>query len=450
MNVIHAKKGYGLRLQGRPDGHRVNAPKPATVGVLPARIPFIKPRLKVKENDTVAVGSVLFEDKRRPELQFLSPGGGVVERITFGPRRVIEEILIRLDSQEQYREFERYAERALEQTPREELVSALLAGGLWPLLRALPFRDIADPERPPPAIYVSLDDQEPWYPRASVYLQNQTERLLYGLRVLSRLAPVVRVFARNDSLAVLKKLNGYQVTEVRGAYPADDAGVLLYHTRTSAADNTAWYIQGQDLLLLAELLQTGRYPTTRTLTLAGRVTNPCHVRVRWGAPFAAMLRASHNNGIMPDVRWIAGGVFRGSSSTATACSGFYDTALHILPEGRQREFLGFVRPGSAKPSFSRTFLSVFNHAPLAASTNLGGGVRACVACGNCVRICPVDILPQLAYKAILAEDVEGFLALGLLDCVECGLCTYACPSKIELDSTFKAAKATYYREQIKP
>jgi Na+-transporting NADH:ubiquinone oxidoreductase subunit A len=66
---------------------------------------------------------------------------------------------------------------------------------------------------------------------------------------------------------------------------------------------------------------------------------------------------------------------------------------------------------------------------------------------HCADVCPVDILPQMTYKAILAEEVEESLAHGLLDCVECGLCSYVCPAKIELTETLKKAKAAYAREK---
>jgi Na+-transporting NADH:ubiquinone oxidoreductase subunit A len=75
-----------------------------------------------------------------------------------------------------------------------------------------------------------------------------------------------------------------------------------------------------------------------------------------------------------------------------------------------------------------------------------GEVRACVNCGTCARICPVDILPQFTMKCLVADEVEEALAHGLLDCAECGLCTYACPSKIQLREVFPAAKAQYYKE----
>jgi Na+-transporting NADH:ubiquinone oxidoreductase subunit A len=84
------------------------------------------------------------------------------------------------------------------------------------------------------------------------------------------------------------------------------------------------------------------------------------------------------------------------------------------------------------------------------NTNRSGGLRACIACGFCANVCPVDIWPQMTLKAILAGEVEEYLAHGLLDCVECGLCSYVCPSKIELTTTFRSARRLYHKEQSEP
>jgi Na+-transporting NADH:ubiquinone oxidoreductase subunit A len=127
--------------------------------------------------------------------------------------------------------------------------------------------------------------------------------------------------------------------------------------------------------------------------------------------------------------------------------GLFETALTVLPEGDTEELLGFARPGFKKPSHSRTFFSFFNRKPLESNCNRGGGLRACVNCGYCAEVCPVDILPQYTLKSIVADEVEESLQLGLLDCVECGLCSYVCPSKIEVKSILKKAKDAYYKEQ---
>jgi Na+-transporting NADH:ubiquinone oxidoreductase subunit A len=80
-------------------------------------------------------------------------------------------------------------------------------------------------------------------------------------------------------------------------------------------------------------------------------------------------------------------------------------------------------------------------------SGMHGEERACVNCGSCTRICPVDILPQFTIKCLVADAIEEALAHGLLDCVECGLCSYVCPSKIELREILRKAKYDYYMEQ---
>jgi Na+-transporting NADH:ubiquinone oxidoreductase subunit A len=139
-------------------------------------------------------------------------------------------------------------------------------------------------------------------------------------------------------------------------------------------------------------------------------------------------------------------VFKGYTQTEESYLGLYETSLTLIPDGGEQEFLGFLRPGFSKSSYSRTFLSFFNNSELKIDCNLHGEERACINCGYCTNVCPVDILPQFTYKSILADEVEESLAHGLLDCVECGLCTFVCPSKIELREAFKDAKKTYYKE----
>ena len=85
MISIHNKKGFDLNITGRPLPEMSKREAPDRVALLPAKIPIVKPRLKVKEGDQVKVGSVVFEDKRNPAIQFMSPGGGKVTEIAFGP-----------------------------------------------------------------------------------------------------------------------------------------------------------------------------------------------------------------------------------------------------------------------------------------------------------------------------------------------------------------------------
>ncbi len=443
MKKIRVKKGYQPRISGAPADTLTPLAGPGQVAACPAAIPWITPRLKVQPGDTVRIGTVLYEDKQNPRLRFLSPGGGRIDEIRLGPRRRIDAIVISLDREEKQVTFPAFTAGQLETISRPDLVAHLCAGGVWPLLHALPFRTIADPDTVPPAIFVSLDNAEPFQASPDVYLENQTGLFTVGLQALNRLADQVYV-AADEGQTARRPLNGSVNLTYSGAYPAGDPGVLLYHLKTGADENRSWFITGQDVLLIAELLKTGRYPTRRIIAVGGSAAREKHhLLTRLGAPVSHLLGGDMDAA----ARCVSGGLFHGHAVAPADFMGLYETALTVLPEGNEKEFLALFNPGWRKPSYSRVYLSTVNSAPLPANCNRHGDERACIACMHCADVCPVDILPQLTYKAILVDEVEESLAHGLLDCVECGLCTYVCPSKIELTQTLKTARAAYRKEQ---
>ncbi|MDJ0802578.1 MAG: 4Fe-4S dicluster domain-containing protein [Desulfobacterales bacterium] len=447
MKKIRNRKGYDLNISGAPSDELVTLSVPATVAALPERIPFIKPRLRVKTGDPVQVGSILYEDKTDPRIVFASPGGGVVADIVFGPRRVIREIVIALDREETAVTFPALTETDLDGISRDDLVARLLEGGVWPLLRELPFRKIASPDSRPPAIMVPLDAREPFRPSPERYLTQETHPLFaFGLKVLKRLSDKVIVFTDPQRQDICRTFKNELTHTIEGRYPADDPGVLLYHLRRGPEDNRAWFIDGQDLLLLAGFLRRGTLPTERLFVVGGSgAAERQHVLSRLGAPLKHLVLAAPS---CPEPRYVVGGVLRGYRGNPEGHAGLYETAVNVLPEATERDFLNLFRPGFNKPTRSRTFVSAIKNVPMAMDTNVNGGRRACIACGYCSDVCPVDILPQMTLKSILAEEVEEYLAHGLLDCVECGLCSYVCPSKIELVEIFRQTKFEYHKEQV--
>ena len=403
MKSIRIQKGYDLPISGEPAVDLVRLPTPECVASLPERIPFVKPRLLVKEGDAVKIGSVLFEDKRNPDVKFLSPGGGSIQQISFGKRRVIKEIVIKLDGEEERESFQPYTEADLDVIKRPALVGAIMKGGCWGLFRVLPFGDIPGQDTEPPSIIVNIDSKEPFQPSPEVYLKYTADLFQFGVNILKKLSKKVYLTI-TDTHAEKMQLKGMPTHVMKGPYPAGTPGVWLYHTKQHPKENRAWTITGQNLLLLAGLLKQG------------------------------------------GSRFIAGGIFNGYPSDRDSYLGLFETALIVLPKGDQKELFGFARPGFHKPSYSRAFLSSLNRDPFLMDCGMHGEVRACINCGYCSEVCAVDILPQFTLKSILAGEVEEALAHGLLDCVSCGLCTYVCPSKIDLCESLKQARDDYYKE----
>lgn len=64
----------------------------------------------------------------------------------------------------------------------------------------------------------------------------------------------------------------------------------------------------------------------------------------------------------------------------------------------------------------------------------------CINCGECVRVCPAQLLPQELFHYLRAGDYDEARELNLYDCIECGCCAFVCPSHIPLVDYYRLGK----------
>ncbi len=64
----------------------------------------------------------------------------------------------------------------------------------------------------------------------------------------------------------------------------------------------------------------------------------------------------------------------------------------------------------------------------------------CINCGNCVKICPMRLVPSFLAKFVGNNKLGDAVSWGIADCIECGSCAYVCPSKINLVHFMKLGK----------
>ena len=69
------------------------------------------------------------------------------------------------------------------------------------------------------------------------------------------------------------------------------------------------------------------------------------------------------------------------------------------------------------------------------------GFMACINCGRCVKVCPVNLLPNILGTMVERGGLDHIDDYYPGDCMECGCCSYACPSKRPLVQFLKLAKA---------
>lgn len=71
----------------------------------------------------------------------------------------------------------------------------------------------------------------------------------------------------------------------------------------------------------------------------------------------------------------------------------------------------------------------------------------CIRCGNCVKSCPMFLVPSYLAKLSEFRAFEEAEKNRALDCMECGVCSYLCPSGIQLTQLIKLAKSEILRRR---
>ena len=434
MADFKIKKGYDVPILGEPQPVLDRAAQPAFVGVCPVEFSGVKPKLCVQVNDLVKVGSPLFFDKKRRDLVFLAPASGKIAAINYGPRRVIEEIIIATDKEYQYESFQTYDLKGITGFDRQGLIGHLMKGGVWPYIRQRPFNKIADPEAEPKAVFVNCMDTAPLANDPNFSLTGMGDVFEAGVAALSVLCERVHVCTRgkgaNPQFQAPKNVAHHRFS---GKHPAGLTGTHISRIDPLNKGESVWYINARDVVMIGTFLLKGLYPIERIVAIAGpAVARPRYLRSQLGVKIKDLVDGEIHS---PEPRYISGNILTGIRKSTDNFLGFYDDLISVLTEGRKQEFLGWMQPGLSKPSFTRVYLSGFlGSKKYKMDTNLNGGHRAIIQSGTYDRVVALDVFPEFLLKATIAQDIDEMEKLGILECdpEDFALCTYLCPSKTEV------------------
>lgn len=431
--MIKITKGLDLPIAGLPDGQRIDDVAVTRVAVKGEEYIGLRPSMAVKEGDRVAKGQLLFEDKKIPGVRFTAPASGIVSAIHRGERRVLQSVVIDIDGDDAVA-FHSYAPDELATLPRETVTAQLIESGLWTAMRTRPFSKTPAPGTEPVAIFVTAMDTNPLAADPQPIILAQRDAFNAGLTVLTRLTGG-RVHVCQSSGG---KLGGHpqgQVTfnQFTGPHPAGLVGTHIHFLEPVSLNKQVWHLNYQDVIAYGKLFLEGVLWTERIIALGGpQVKQPRLLRTRLGADLDAMLVGELYDG---ENRVISGSVLNGTQAVGPqAFLGRFHLQVSVLKEGRDKELLGWVAPGRDKFSITRTTLGHFLKKKLFnLSTDTHGGERAMVPIGSYERVMPLDILPTVLLRDLLAGDTDSAQALGCLELDEedLALCTYVCPGKYE-------------------
>lgn len=427
---IKIKRGLDLPITGSPEQVIENGAAVRHVAVMGPDYIGMRPTMAVAEGDQVALGQVLFEDKKTPGVRYTAPASGKVISINRGAKRALESVVIEVAGDAEER-FEQFADVAPEQLSREQVRDKLVASGLWTALRTRPYSKVPALDSTPHSLFVTAIDTNPLAADPQVVMAGREEDFALGLKVLAKLSGGAVYLCKAPGANIGG--SGVEEVEFAGPHPAGLAGTHIHFLDPVGPQKEVWHINYQDVIAAGKLFATGRLSTERVIALAGpQVERPRLLRTYLGACISELVEGELKEG---ENRVISGSVFAGRIAAGPFdFLGRYHAQISVLGEGREREFLGWQKPGFDKFSVKNVYAAkLFPGKLFDFTTSTEGSDRAMVPISAYEKVMPLDIVPVFLLRALITGDSDQAQLLGCLELDEedLGLCTFVCPGKYE-------------------
>ncbi len=440
--TVKIRKGLDIRLVGKANKIKSEAPTPKTVAIRPSDFHGVNPKMMLKEGADVKIGQAIFHDKYNDAIKFVSPVNGKLEAIVRGEKRRILEVVITLEGEQDYSPI---GAIDFDSKDAEALKATMLEAGLWPYIKQRPIDVVAHPNQAPKAIFVSAFDSSPLAPDFDFALHGKNAEFQAGLDVLSKLTTGKVHLTLNGKApadAVFTEAKGVQINKIYGPHPAGNVGTQIHHIDPINKGEFVWTVNAQDVVIIGRYFLTGRYNPKRVIALTGsEIKDPQYFEIIPGSNVSELLAG----GITSDhVRVISGNVLTGDKIAKDGHLGFYHNQITVIPEGDQMKFVltkGWMSPGLDKFSNNRLLLSswIGGKKQYRMDTNTNGEERAFVVTGELDRVFPFDILPMQLTKAAITHDIDAMENLGIYEVApeDFALCEYVCSSKIDIQDKIR-------------
>jgi len=427
---IKIKKGLNIRLKGEAEKTLSKAPRSRTFVIRPSDFHLITPKLAVREGAVIQAGDVIFYSKANEDIKFVSPVSGKLATIERGAKRVIKEFIIEADQQDTYKD---HGAVNVSSMNSEEIKNHLLATGCWAFVKQRPYDVIANPAVKPKAIFISAYTTAPIAADYDFTLTGKEKELQAAVSAFSKLTDgAVHVGIGATGKSVFSGLNDITVHKVLGIHPAGNVGTQINKIDPVNKGEVVWTITPQDLVIIGELLLTGKFNAERIIALSGSsVKSPKYYITKIGAEVSTFVYDSGLN--EENVRVISGNVLSGEKISLKSHLGYYPNTVTVIPEGDDYELFGWLLPVFKKESITRalTFSWLTPNKEYTLDTNTNGEHRAFVLTGNYEQVFPLDIFPMQILKSCMVGDLDNMEALGMYEVApeDFALTEFVCVSK---------------------
>jgi Na+-transporting NADH:ubiquinone oxidoreductase subunit A len=430
-NDIRIKKGLDIKLIGEAEKAVERAIISNYCTIRPEDFHGVIPKLVAKEGSTVKAGGVLFFDKSKEAVKFVSPVSGKVVEVVRGPKRRIDAIKIEADKTQVFEDFGKFD---LVGSNADKIKAHLLASGCWPFIKQRPYDVIANSEKSPKAIFISGYASAPLAADLDFTLQGKEAELQAAVIALGKLTPgKVHVSIGQNGNSPLANISGITLHKVSGPHPSGNVGTQINKIDPVNKGEVVWTVAPQDLVIIGELLLTGKFNAERIVALVGSaVEKPRYFKTLAGSEISTII---YDKGLKQkaNARVISGNVLSGKEIKPDGALDYYSNVVTIIPEGDDYEFFGWNKPIFNKISTSRalTFSWLTPNKKYDLNTNTNGEHRAFVITGTYEEVFPLDIYPMQILKACMYQDLDEMEALGMYEVApeDFALTEFVCVSK---------------------
>jgi len=443
VNVIKLRKGLDIHLQGKASEKLIQLKSNGQYALVPDDFEGVTPKVVVKEGDKVKAGDALFVNKQYPDVRFASPVSGTVREVVRGERRKV--LCVRVEADQQL-EYVDYGKKDVAKLSGQEVIDALLQGGIFGYINQLPYAVSTNPSVMPRAIFVSALRDKPLACDFQYEVKGQEQDFVTGIQALSKIAKTyVGLGIQPDFQSSIRQLGIDQFAELNifdGKCPAGNVGVQVNHVAPVNKGEVVWTIGDPTVVLfIGRLLNTGKVNLTRRVALCGsEVNTPCHVDMLVGEELSTLLSNSYD--AAHHVRIINGNVLTGRVTTKDGYLGAHSSEITVIPEGDNAdEMLGWILPRLNQFSVNRSYFSWLQNPwfcskkkAYALDARIKGGERHIIMSGEYDRVLPMDIYGEYLIKAIITGDIDRQEALGIYEVSpeDFALAEFVDSSKLEL------------------
>ena len=425
---IRIKKGLDIKLVGEAKQVTTELPIGSVYAIKPQDFHGVIPKIIAKEGTQVKAGQALFHAKSDERILFASPVSGKITEITRGARRKVLEIKITADSDQV---FEDFGKKDVSSMSGEEVKNHLFISGCWPFIKQRPYDVVANPNQAPKAIFVSAYASAPLAADYDYTLKGKEAELQAALTALTKLTEGKVHVSVGSNESPFANAKGVEVHKVSGPHPVGNVSTQIAQINPINKGEVVWVVTPQDLVVIGELLLTGKFNAKRTIALTGSKFNtPQYVTAFPGANIAEIVKGDLE---VDNVRVISGNVLSGSQVGENGSLGYYDNQITAIPEGNDYEFFGWNKPVFDKVSTSRafTFSWLTPNKKYDLNTNSNGEHRNFVTTGTYEEVFPLDIYPMQILKACMYQDLDEMEALGMYEVApeDFALTEFVCVSK---------------------